>query len=75
MKMRSFNLYLHKCVAAEFNCGVDAAFGLNVVDCPMPAIASKLCIDSGCNKPACNCAANEFADDSFCVPFIPIFID
>lgn len=78
--MRSFiNLYLHKCVAAEFSCAVDsvwfaAAFGLNVVDCPMPAIASKLCIDSGCKKPACNCAATEFADDSFCVPFIPICI-
>lgn len=80
MRMRSFIFsYLHRCCAAEFSCAVDsvwfaAAFGLNVVDCPKPAIASKLCIDSGCKKPACNCAATEFADDSFCVPFIPIYV-
>lgn len=71
--------YLHNWHAAEFNWAADiawfeAAVGLNVFDCPMPAIANKLCIDSGCNKPACNCAATEFADDSFCVPFIPILI-
>lgn len=71
------NQYLHNDDAAPFNCVVGIVwldkFGFSDV-CPMHAMASKFCIDSGCNRPVWAEVApevSEFVDESVWAAFIP----